>query len=82
MQITLDGALEHIGPLIADAVVYNISGSAARSELDKVCDPLKKLVVRSPSAMTWLQNSLFSASFGSELIKDNEKSIFLQKLMK
>ena len=81
-QQTVQSALEHLGPLIAGNIVYNISGNAARSELDKVCDPLRKLVVRHSAAKTWLQGALFSDNFGSDRVKDSEKTAFLQKTIK
>ena len=68
--------------MIAAAVVYNISGNAARSELDKVCDPLRKLVVRHLAAKSWLQSALFSDNFASDRVKDAEKTAFLQKIIK
>lgn len=81
-QQTVHSALEHLGPLVAGAVVFNISGNAARSELDKVCDPLRKLVVRHLQAKNWLQGALFSENFSSDRVKDNEKTAFLQKIIK
>lgn len=68
--------------MIAAAMVFNISGNAARSELDKVCDPLRKLVVRHPAAKSWIQGALFSDNFASDRVKDTEKTAFLQKLIK
>lgn len=68
--------------MIAAAMVYNISGNAARSELDKVCDPLRKLVVRHLAAKSWIQAALFSDNFASDRVKDTEKTAFLQKLVK
>ena len=51
--------MAHLGPLIAASLVRNIGGHAARSELDKLCEPLKKLVGSHPGAMGWLQGALF-----------------------
>lgn len=80
-QNTVQAALEHLGPLISNAIIFNISGNAARSELDKVCDPLRKLVVRHSAAKAWLQGALFSENFSSDRLKDNEKTAFLQKII-
>lgn len=82
LQRSIDTALEHLGPMIADALVYNISGNAARSELDKVCDPLKKLVSRHRSSKAWLENALSGSNFASDRVSDGEKRAFLQKIMK
>lgn len=82
LQKSIDTALEHLGPMIADALIYNISGNAARSELDKVCDPLKKFVARHRSSKAWLENALSSGNFASDRVSDSEKRAFLQKIMK
>jgi hypothetical protein len=82
LQRSVDIALEQLGPMIADAFIYNISGNAARSELDKVCDPLKKFVTRHLSSKSWLENALFSENFTSYRVSEGDKRVFLQKLMK
>jgi len=82
LQNSVQVVLEQLGPLIADALIYNISGNAARSELDKICDPLKKLVVRHMAAKAWLRNALFSESFTSGKVSENDKNVFFQKIMK
>lgn len=74
--------LEQLGPLIANALIYNISGNAARSELDKICDPLKKLIIRHVAAKAWLRNALSSESFTSNKVSENDKNVFFQKIMK
>lgn len=82
VQATADAAVQHIGQFIADAIIFNISGNAARSEVDKVCDPLKKLVIRHPGAKIWLQKAMSSSNFGSDRIKDVDKTMFLQKILR
>ncbi|KAH6636082.1 armadillo-type protein, partial [Chaetomium tenue] len=59
LKATIANAMTHLGPLIAAALVRNIGGHAARSELDKLCEPLKKLVGTHPGAQGWLQGALF-----------------------
>ncbi|EAQ91436.1 hypothetical protein CHGG_03371 [Chaetomium globosum CBS 148.51] len=59
LKATIANAMTHLGPLIAAALVRNIGGHAARSELDKLCEPLKKLVGMHPAAQGWLQGALF-----------------------
>lgn len=51
--------MAHLGPLLARSLVRNISGHAARSELDKLCEPLKKLVATQVEAQGWLHAALF-----------------------
>ncbi|KAK4106167.1 hypothetical protein N658DRAFT_563094 [Parathielavia hyrcaniae] len=62
LQQTISSAMTHLGPLLAASLARNIGGRAARSELDKLCEPLKKLVTTRPEAQAWLQSALLSSS--------------------
>jgi len=62
--------------------VFNIGGDAARSDLDKLCDPLKKLVVRQLRSKSWLEAALLSENFPSNKVTSKDKTVFLQKLMR
>ncbi|RQM06495.1 hypothetical protein DH86_00002303, partial [Scytalidium sp. 3C] len=80
-QSAIDEILQSLGPLLAKALVLNIGGNASRSELDKLCDPLKKLVARQVRAKSWLETALSDPSFPSQKVSSDEKRIFLQKLI-
>ena len=82
LQASVDSTLQHLGPLLAGAIIYNIGGNAARSELDKLSEPLKKLVVSQVSSKSWLQAALFADNFPSDKVLAGEKSVFLQKIIK
>ncbi|RDW70210.1 putative importin 13 protein [Coleophoma crateriformis] len=82
IQATLDSMLQHLGPLLAEALIYNIGGSAARSELDKLSEPLKKLVANQVRSKNWLEAALQGANFPSGKVTDAEKRVFLQKVMR
>jgi hypothetical protein len=56
--------MTHLGPLLARSLVRNFAGHAARSELDKLCEPLKKLVVTRVEAQGWLQLALADEGHG------------------
>ncbi len=71
----------HLGPLIAQTLVYNIGGNAARSEIDKLSDPLKKLVTQQVRAQSWLEQALFSEAFPSAQVSPEEKVAFLKKVV-
>lgn len=73
--------LHQLGPLLAQALVYNVGGMAARSELDKISDPLKKLVLQVRSK-SWLDVALRSDSFPSDKVTEKEKNAFLQKVIR
>lgn len=79
---SLQPFLTHLGPLLARALIYNISGHASRSELDKLSDPLKKLVVRHPQAKGWLEAALLGEESANGNVGEPEKRMWLQKIMK
>jgi hypothetical protein len=68
--------------MLAQALIYNIGGHAARSELDKLSEPVKKLVVRQVHSKAWLQAALLDLNFPSDKVSEKDKQIFLQKIMK
>ena len=74
--------MEHLGPLIARSLMQNIGGNASRSELDKLSDPLKKLVVNQVHSQRWLEAALFDDSFPSTQVSREEKTMFLKKIIK
>jgi hypothetical protein len=82
LQGSIDAALQHLGPLLAQALIYNIGGNAARSDLDKLSEPLKKLVVRQVQAKSWLEAALLGDNFPSNKVTAKEKMTFLQKVVK
>lgn len=82
LQSSIDGAMEHLGPLLAQALVQNIGGGASRSELDRLSDPLKKLVVSHVRAQSWLERALADPSFPSDKVSAQDKSVFLKRIVK
>ncbi|RDA83248.1 hypothetical protein CP532_4161 [Ophiocordyceps camponoti-leonardi (nom. inval.)] len=74
-------AMETLGPLLAQSLARNIGGNALRSELDKLSEPLKKLVIRHPMAKEWLQSGLEHCSFPSNQITSEQKGIFVKKVL-
>lgn len=82
VQAGFNNAIEHLGPLIARSLMQNIGGNASRSELDKLSDPLKKLVVQHPRAKQWLEAALLDPAFPSTQVSASDKSMFLKKVTK
>lgn len=76
----MENAVAQVGPLLAQVIVYNIGGNAQRSELDKLCEPLKKLVTRQVHAQKWLETALLADNFPSEKVDAKERLIFLKKI--
>lgn len=68
--------------MLAEAIVYNIGGHCARSGLDKLTEPLKKMVVKQVKSKIWLEAALFRDTFPSVKVSDGDKRVFLQKIIK
>lgn len=81
-QLLLETAFAHLGPLLGQAVVKNISGTAARSELDKLCEPLKKLVANHVRAKGWIEQALLDPAFPAQHIAERDRAIFLRKIIR
>lgn len=81
LQASVNQVMEHLGPALAEALIYNTSGHAARSELDKISDPLKKLVVKQVRAKSWLETALFQKNLLGDKIGEGDRKIFLQKII-
>lgn len=73
--------MSHLGPLLARSLVYNVGGNAARSELDKLCEPLKKLVTQHVGAQAWLERALFEEGFPGQRASGEERAVWLRKVV-
>lgn len=82
LQASTKQIIEQLGPFLAQALIYNVSGNAARSELDKIADPLKKLIVSQVRAKSWLETALFDNNGQESKAGESEKKFFLQKIIK
>lgn len=82
LQTAVTQAMDTLGPALAVCLARNLGGGASRSELDKLSEPLKKLVSRYPKAKQWLEAGLSDPSFPSTRVSDQEKSIFVKKLIR
>jgi hypothetical protein len=78
----ISAAMEHFGPLVSRTLIFQVGGNAARSEVDRLCDPLKKLVVNQKHAQNWLEQALFDDDFPSTKVSPEEKRAFLRKILK
>ncbi|KAG6125862.1 hypothetical protein E4U22_007621 [Claviceps purpurea] len=74
-------AMETLGPLVALSIARNVGGHASRSELERLSEPIKKLVHRYPMARQWLEAGLSHHSFPSDKITPEQKSLFVKKLV-
>jgi hypothetical protein len=74
-------AMDTLGPLLCLSLIRNVGGNALRSELDKLSEPLKKLVVRHTMAKRWLETALYHEHFPSTLVSAEQKALFLKKII-
>jgi hypothetical protein len=82
LQTAIDGAMARLGPIISKALICNIGGDAARSELDKLSEPLKKLVSQQRKAQVWLEAALFDEDFPSQRISNDDKTKFIKRIVR
>ncbi|RDL35074.1 ARM repeat-containing protein [Venustampulla echinocandica] len=80
LQAPIENVIKLVGPLLARALIYNIGGHAARSELDKLSEPLKKLVVRQIDSKRWFEAALLGEDFPSDKVSTQDRTIFLEKI--
>ncbi|GFP60513.1 importin beta-like protein kap111 [Trichoderma asperellum] len=81
LQETFKRAMDTLGPLLAQSLARNIGGNALRSELDRLSEPLRKLVVNYPMSREWLQSGLDHPSFPSQRVAPEQKSLFVKKVI-
>lgn len=81
-QNFLHSATERYGPLLCEVLVHRIAGEASRSELDMLSQPLRKIIFCQESAKAWLSDALNSRTFPSQRVNQDEKRIWLNKIMR
>ena len=81
-QDSINSAVQHLGPLLAKSLMYNIGGNASRSELEKLSEPLRKLVVSQVHSKAWLDAALRDDAFDGEKVAMKDRMIFLQKVLR
>ncbi|KID69796.1 importin 13, partial [Metarhizium hybridum] len=74
-------AMGTLGPLLARSLARNIGGRASRSELDRLSEPIKRLVNCYPLAKEWLQSGLGHTSFPSSKVTEEQKALFVKKVV-
>ncbi|KAK6349593.1 hypothetical protein TWF696_005877 [Orbilia brochopaga] len=81
-QRVVEMILQQTGEALAKNLVMAIGGGAARSELDNVTEPLKRMVFKQLQARKWLEQSMFSngEGFPSGKVTAEDKGMFLKKL--
>ncbi|KAI9760185.1 MAG: 60S ribosomal protein L2A [Chaenotheca gracillima] len=78
---TFTAIMSSLGPDLAHVLITNIGGKAARSELDIIAEPLKKMAFKQARSKAWLEAALFSEGFPSTKVNSAEKRAFLQRVL-
>ncbi|KAL9128116.1 MAG: hypothetical protein Q9217_003137 [Psora testacea] len=73
-------ALNVYGPQLCHVLAFQIGGDCARSQLDTVAEPLRKLIPAQPQARRWLTQALGHPDFPSSRIGVDQKRIWMQKI--
>lgn len=71
------------GPMLAQALMNQISGRGQRSELEQLCEPLKALLSTQPQSQPWIETALANKPALpaiSEHVSDSERSRFVAQL--
>ncbi|KAK4190430.1 putative importin [Podospora australis] len=86
----ISNAMSHLGPLVTQTLINNIGGNAARSELDRLSEPLKKLVTSQVQAQAWLERALMAESSingeeegfpAADRVTPQERYTFMKKIL-
>lgn len=82
VQSTIENVMLEYGPQVGQALIFSMGGEAARSELDVLAEPLKKMIFAQPKAKKWLSDALYSDAFPSQNVGPVEKRMWLQRILK
>lgn len=74
--------MDTLGPLLCKSLARNIGGNASRSELDRITEPLKKVIFRHMKAQEWLLRGLQDDTFPSNKVSDEDKAMFVKKVVR
>lgn len=76
------GSLSPLGCLVRANKSQGVGGGAARSEVDSLAEPLKRLVARQVKAKSWLSTALAIEGFPSPNLTDKSKTRFLNTVIR
>ncbi|KAI9729993.1 MAG: hypothetical protein M1834_006191 [Cirrosporium novae-zelandiae] len=70
------------GPYLSRVLIFNIGGSAARSELDFLAEPLRALVFRmGDQAARWFNDCMKDPQFPGQKVDEKKKSEWISKII-
>ena len=81
--MVVEGIVEALAPQICQELIFQIAGTAMRSQLDTIADPLKKLIFhRTMLAKRCMTQALESPGFPNPEVTLADRRVFLQKLLR
>ncbi|KAL8922875.1 MAG: hypothetical protein Q9172_003381 [Xanthocarpia lactea] len=81
VHVLVDSILVQYGPQVTQAIINNIGGDAARSELENWTNPLRQMVSTEVRSRQWISEALSSPTFPSSKVDDAQKKLFLEQVM-
>ncbi|PNH73318.1 hypothetical protein VD0001_g4211 [Verticillium dahliae] len=81
VQRAAETATEQLGPLLARSLIKNIGGGGARSELDKLSEPLKKMISQHSKSRSWLGDALRDEHCVGYQVTQQDREAFLKKVI-
>ena len=83
LSVVVEGIVEALAPQLCQELIFQIAGTAMRSQLDTIAEPVKKLVfhqtVLTKRCMT---QALESPDFPNPGVTLADRRVFLQKLLR
>ncbi|PNH35873.1 hypothetical protein BJF96_g1073 [Verticillium dahliae] len=81
VQRAAETATGQLGPLLARSLIKNIGGGGARSELDKLSEPLKKMISQHSKSRSWLGDALRDEHCVGYQVTQQDREAFLKKVI-
>lgn len=81
-QNAIDKITEGCGPRLAEKLCLAVGGGCARSEVDVMTEPLRKLIVKNLKSKSWLMEALKPDGFPSANLSERDKRVFIEKVIR
>ena len=81
-SLGLDASVGSEGLRLGEALMFAVGGNVPRSELEAVMPPLRRLISNRKEAHNWCWMALCHDDFPSKRMSEEEKRVFLHKILK
>ncbi|KAF2142854.1 uncharacterized protein K452DRAFT_357923 [Aplosporella prunicola CBS 121167] len=76
-----DTVIQVLGPHLMTALIYQVSGEAARSDFEHLIEPLKLLITKQPRSKMWMEAALLSPEFPAPKVEEKDRRWFQKMLV-